>query len=109
LDRDDGAVTDRTHQRMVELVDCAVVIAADRRHGDQLSLDEFDVVAFTQNADLAHPVIFGHRDRAARYPRIGGQEAWFVEHGHLLGVGGSKIGWAAEPDNPAVRHRPRPA
>ena len=72
---------------MGERDDAAAVIAADRGHRDELTLDEFDTVAFTQNAHPAHPVILGHRDRALRYPRLGGQEARFVEHGDLPGFG----------------------
>src|ERR1019366_3611409 len=51
------------------------MLAADGRHGDELSLDELDAVALGQNADLAHPMIFGNGERAPGDPWIAGQKA----------------------------------
>jgi hypothetical protein len=38
----------------------ACVIAADRRHGDDFTFDELDVVILCKDADLTHAVIFGN-------------------------------------------------
>jgi hypothetical protein len=87
LHRNHSPLADCLHQGMVKLVHRAVVIAADRRHGDKLSLDEFDSVAVPQDADLAHAVILAYRDGPAGDPWMGGQESRFVEHGRLLAIG----------------------
>ncbi len=61
-----------------------MVIAADRRHGDELPLDQLNTVAIAKNADLTHPVVLGHCDRAACHPGIGRQKTRLIEHGHFL-------------------------
>src|SRR6266540_5440455 len=43
----------------------AGVAAADRRHLDDLALDELDPIVFTKNPGLAHPVVFIEREASA--------------------------------------------
>ena len=79
------AVAHRPHQQNIERVGGAEMLGADRGHLDQLSFDEFDPVFLAEDADLAHPVILGNRDRAASNPGIGSQKPRVCnrEHGWL--------------------------
>jgi hypothetical protein len=45
-----------------QVLDHPCVPAADRRHVDDLSFDEFDTIFRPEHADVAHPVIVGDRE-----------------------------------------------
>ena len=57
LHPDDRRVTRLRHERAVGAVYARAVTRADRRHRDDLAVDELDVVFPAQNPRLPHPLV----------------------------------------------------
>ena len=61
--RDDTAVADHLNEPAASAFAVPACRTADRKHGDKLSLDEFDPVVFRQDADLPHSMVFSDGQR----------------------------------------------
>src|SRR5947199_337893 len=68
----------------------AGMAAADRRHLDDLALDELDPITCTKNSGLAHPVVFIEREAPPDH---------FADYKTL--VPSTREGLAAQPNGPA--------
>jgi hypothetical protein len=68
VDRHDGVVGQAQNQEPGHVVDEGLMAAADRRHLDDLALDQLDAVAAAEDADLGHAVILRSREASSRTP-----------------------------------------
>ena len=61
-------IFDRSLEEHVQPIDAGGVRTADRRHLDELAVDELDTVAFAEDAGLSHAVKFVRREQPSLKP-----------------------------------------
>ena len=66
LGRDHGAIAEPCDEQPGGVDHTAGVPRADRRHLDDLALDQLDPLARMEDADLRHTVVFLDREQSAR-------------------------------------------
>jgi len=70
-----GAACQTNLEEFVQVEDARDVPVADRRHLDDLSLDQLDALPLAQDAGPDHAVVLVHREAPSRQVRLGDHRA----------------------------------